>query len=65
MSGSYMNDQSSSSLNQGAAHETGLYDPSRHDNQIVALYETRAQADAAREKLLAAGVDSGTVQVMD
>ncbi len=65
MSGSYMNDPSSSSLNQGAAHETGLYDPSMHDNQIVALYDTRAHADAAREKLLAAGVDSGSVQVMD
>ncbi len=65
MSGSYMNEPGSSSLNQGAAHETGLYDPSRHDNQIVALYETRAQADAAREKLVAAGVDGSTVQVMD
>ena len=65
MSGSYMNESSSSGLNQDAAHETGLYDPSLHDNQIVALYETRAQADAAREKLVAAGVDSSTVQVMD
>ncbi len=65
MSGSYMNESSSSSLNQGAAHETGLYDASKHDNQIVALYDTRAHADAAREKLLAAGVDSGSVQVMD
>ncbi len=65
MSGSYMNEPGSKSLNQGAAHETGLYDPSLHDNQIVALYETRAQADAAREKLLAAGVESSTVQVMD
>ena len=65
MSGSYMNESSSSSLNQGAAHETGLYDPSMHDNQIVALYDTRVHADAAREKLLAAGVDSASVQVMD
>ncbi len=65
MSGSYTNQPGSASLNQGAAHETGLYDPSRHDNQIVALYDTRAHADAAREKLLAAGVDSSTVQVMD
>ena len=65
MSGSYMDEPGSSSLNQSAAHETGLYDPSRHDNQIVALYETRAQADAAREKLVAAGVDSSTLQVMD
>ena len=65
MSGSYMNEPGSASLNQSAAHETGLYDPSLHDNQIVALYDTRAHADAAREKLLAAGVDSGAVQVMD
>ncbi len=65
MSGSFMNEPGSASLNQGAAHETGLYDPSLHDNQIVALYDTRAHADAAREKLLAAGVDSGAVQVMD
>ncbi len=65
MSGSYMNESSSSSLNQGAAHESGLYDPSLHDNQIVALYDTRAHADAAREKLLAAGVDSAAVQVVD
>ena len=65
MSGSYMNEPGSASLNQGAAHETGLYDPSLHDNQIVALYDTRAHADAAREKLLAAGVDSGAVKVMD
>ncbi len=65
MSGSYMNEPGSANLNQGAAHETGLYDPSLHDNQIVALYDTRAHADAAREKLLAAGVDSGAVQVMD
>jgi uncharacterized protein (TIGR02271 family) len=65
MSGSYMNESNSSSLNQGAAHEAGLYDPSMHDNQIVALYDSRAHADAAREKLLAAGVDSASVQVMD
>ena len=65
MSGSYMNEPGSANLNQSAAHETGLYDPSLHDNQIVALYDTRAHADAAREKLLAAGVDSGAVQVMD
>ena len=65
MSGSYMNESRSAGLNQGAAHETGLYDPAQHDNQIVALYETRAEADAAREKLLAAGVSSSAVQVMD
>jgi len=65
MSGSYMDERGSASLNRDAAHETGLYDPARHDNQIVALYDTRAHADAARAKLLAAGVDGGAVQVMD
>ena len=65
MSGSYMNEPGSAGLNQNAAHETGLYDPSLHDNQIVALYDTLAHAKSAREKLLAAGVDSGAVQVMD
>jgi len=39
--------------------------PPKHDNQIVALYETRANADAAKAKLVAAGVDSSSVQVMD
>ena len=65
MSGSYTNQPGSASLNTAAAHETGLYDPSKHDNQIVALYETRPQAEAAKAKLVAAGVDSGVVQVMD
>ncbi len=65
MSGSYMDERGSADLNKNAAHETGLYDPARQDNQIVALYDTRAHADAAREKLLAAGIDGGAVQVMD
>jgi uncharacterized protein (TIGR02271 family) len=65
MSGSYMNEPGSANLNTGAAHETGLYDPSKHDNQIVALYETRDQAEAAKAKLVAAGVDNSAVQVVD
>jgi uncharacterized protein (TIGR02271 family) len=65
MSGSYMDERGSASLNTAAAHETGLYDPSKHDNQIVALYETRDQAEAAKAKLVAAGVDSSAVQVVD
>jgi len=65
MSGSYTNKPGSADLNAAAAHETGLYDHSMHDNQIVALYETRAEADAAKAKLVAAGVDSGAVQVTD
>ncbi len=65
MSGSYIDEPGSASLNQASAHETGLYDSTKHDNQIVALYETRAQADAAKAKLVAAGIDSGAVQVTD
>jgi len=65
MSGSYTNKPGSADLNAAAAHETGLYDHSKQDNQIVALYETRAGAEAAKAKLVAAGVDSGSVQVMD
>ena len=65
MSGSYTNDPASAGLNAASAHDTGLYDPSRHDNQIVALYESRAHAEAAREKLVAAGVSSSSVEVMD
>ncbi len=53
------------SLNAGAAHDTGLYDPDRHDNQIVALYESNAQASAARDALVAAGVASSAVKLVD
>jgi len=65
MSGSYTNKPASGSLNTAAAHETGLYDPSKHDNQIVALYETRAQAESAMAKLVSSGVDQSAVQVVD
>jgi len=66
MSGSYTNtDGRSDSFNAGSAHDTGLYDPNRHDNQIVAVYETRAQAEAARDALLNAGVSQGAVEVLD
>ena len=47
-----------------AGHDTHLYDPDVQDNQIVALYNTDAEAQAARDKLVASGVDSGAVQVM-
>jgi len=65
MSGSMPNDPMSTSLNNAAAHDSGLYDPTVHDNQIVALYETRAQATAAADTLTTAGIDPSTVQVMD
>jgi len=66
MSGSYSNtDGRSESLNTGAAHDTGLYDPNRHDNQIVAVYENRTQAEAARDALLNAGIPQTAVEVLD
>ena len=66
MSGTYINtDSRSEALNSAAAHDKGLYDPNTHDNQIVALYETMAEANKARDMLVHAGVDSGSIQVMD
>ena len=47
-----------------SGHDTHLYDPEAHDNQIVALYNTDAEAQAARDKLVASGVDGSAVQVM-
>ena len=54
----------SDSYNAGAAHDSGFYDPTRHDNQIVAVFEDRAAADRAREALLQAGVAPAAVQVV-
>ena len=66
MSGSYINnDMRSDKLNDAAAHDTGLYDPNTHDNQIVALYETMSEANKARDMLVHAGVSSESIQVMD
>ena len=66
MSGTYTNsDSEAERLNAAAAHDTGLYDPSRHDNHIVALYGTNAQAHAARDTLAAAGFAGSAVQMVD
>ena len=66
MSGSYVdNSGRAETFNQQAAHDTGLYDPNVHDNQIVALYESEEKARVARDKLIAAGVPAGALQVMD
>ena len=66
MSGSYVNnDTRSDALNNAAAHDSGLYDPNTHDNQIVALYNTMADANAAKQALVNAGIDGGSIQVMD
>ena len=66
MSGSYVNnDTRSNALNNAAAHDSGLYDPNTQDNQIVALYNTMAEANQAKQMLVNAGVEGGSVQVMD
>lgn len=51
-------------LNQAAAHDTGLYDSNLHDNQIVALYETNAEATAAQQALISAGFSANAMHVM-
>ena len=51
-------------LNRAAAHDTGLYDASRHDNQIVAMYETDSEARAAKEALAGIGVSGSAVQLV-
>lgn len=56
MSGSYTNMSS---------QDDGTYDPSRHDNQLVAVYDGRTDAEAARSALLAAGIPSSAVGIVD
>ena len=55
-------DRRSPDTNKG--YDTGLFDPNVHDNQIVALYETDDDARAARDSLVAAGLEPNAVQVM-
>ena len=43
---------------------TSTYDPDRHDNQIVAMYETDMQARAARDALVSSGVPQDAIQVV-
>ena len=54
----------SGTLNQAAAHDTSLYDPTIHDNQIVALYETDAQARSAQQTLVSAGFPATSMQIV-
>ncbi len=66
MNNPYVNsDGRAESLNQTAAHDPALYDPAVHDNQIVAVYETDADANAARDALLGAGIPQAAIQVVD
>lgn len=40
------------------------YDPARHDNQVVAMYDTDTQARAARDALVASGVPGTAIQMV-
>ena len=42
-----------------------LYDPDTHDNKIVAMYETTAAAEAARDRLSADGVPLRAIYIVD
>lgn len=60
----YTNTNRAPGLANGA-HDTGLYDPNRHDNHIVAVYETNERATSAREMLVRAGVPAADIQLLD
>ncbi len=47
------------------SHDTGLYDPNRHDNQIVAMFATEADAKTARDRLIAAGIPDRAIRFTD
>lgn len=65
MSGNYTNTSGSAdTYNQGAAHDTGFYDPDRHDNQIVAVFEDEKAATVARDALVDAGVPIAQIEVV-
>ena len=64
MSDSYTNTNTrGESLNQAAAHDTGLYDPNVHDNQIVAMFEDEAKARAARDALVSNGIPESAIHL--
>lgn len=64
MSDSYTNTNTrGESLNQTAAHDTGLYDPNVHDNQIVAMFEDEAKARAARDALVSNGIPESAIHL--
>ena len=45
-----------SNLDGRAVHEVALYDPAAHDDQIVVMFETPADAQAALDRLTAEGL---------
>ena len=51
-------------LNQEAAHDTALYDPAVHDNQIVAMYETNEEATVARDALVKVGISAEAIEMI-
>jgi hypothetical protein len=64
MSDSYTNTNTrADSLNQAAAHDTGLYDPNVHDNQIIAMFENDAKARAARDALVSSGIPESAIHL--
>jgi hypothetical protein len=64
MSDSYTNtNMRAESLNQAAAHDTGLYDPNVHDNQIVAMFENDEKAQVARDALVSNGIPESAIHV--
>ena len=48
-----------------ASYGSGNYDPDMHDNKIVAMYETTAAAEAARDTLKDAGVPLRAIYIVD
>ena len=49
---------------QSISASAALYDEAVHDNQIVALYDTEAEAQAARQVMQAAGFPPACMQVL-
>jgi hypothetical protein len=53
-----------SDLAARTVHDTALYDPAAHDDQIVAMFETTADAQAALDRLSAEGI-GGDAEITD
>jgi len=47
-----------------SAYDTGLFDESLHENQIVAMYDTDEHAKAAKDALTAKGVSADSIQLV-
>ena len=53
-----------SDLSQAAVHDTALYDPAAHDDQIVVMFESAGDAQAALDSLKAEGL-AGDATITD